>query len=72
MKKTVCLLFTLFLLASQTIAQEKSLPNVEVKTLKGKTFNIQNLDNDGKPMVKFLLEYNKFRNALFKTTSSAA
>jgi len=51
MKKTVCLLFTLFFLASQTIAQEKSLPNVEVKTLQGKTFNIQNLDNDGKPMV---------------------
>ena len=51
MKKTFCLLFTLFLLASQTIAQEKSLPNVEVKTLKGKTFNIQNLYNDGKPMV---------------------
>ena len=52
MKKTVCLLFTLFLLlATQTIAQEKSLPNVEVKTLQGKTFNIQNLDNDGKPMV---------------------
>ena len=51
MKKTFCLLFTLFFLASQTIAQEKSLPNVEVKTLKGKTFNIQNLDNDGKPMV---------------------
>ena len=51
MKKTVYFLFTLFFLASQTIAQEKSLPNVEVKTLKGKTFNIQNLDNDGKPMV---------------------
>ena len=51
MKKTFYLLFSLFFLASQTIAQEKSLPNVEVKTLQGKTFNIQNLDNDGKPMV---------------------
>ena len=31
--------------------QEKLLPNVEVKTLKGKTFNIKNLENDGNPMV---------------------
>ena len=50
MKKTFIILTTLFLF-NTTIAQDRSLPNVEVKTLKGKTFNIQNLENDGNPMV---------------------
>ena len=50
MKKTFIILTTLFLFHT-TIAQERSLPNVEVKTLKGETFNIQDLENDGNPMV---------------------
>ena len=50
MKKALIIFFTLFF-SINTYGQEKSLPNVEVKTLKGKTFNIKNLDNDGSPMV---------------------
>ena len=50
MKKALIIFFTLFF-SINTYSQEKSLPNVEVKTLKGKTFNIKNLDNDGSPMV---------------------
>ena len=42
MKKALIIFFTL-LFSINTYGQEKSLPNVEVKTLKGKTFNIKNL-----------------------------
>ena len=51
MKKTLILFTTLFFLNTTLNAQERSLPNVEVKTLKGKSFNIQDLENDGNPMV---------------------
>ena len=51
MKKTLILFTTLFFLNTTLNAQERSLPNVEVKTLKGKTFNIQDLENNGNPMV---------------------
>ena len=51
MKKTLILFSTLFFLNTTLNAQERSLPNVEVKTLKGKTFNIQDLENNGNPMV---------------------
>ena len=56
MKKALIIFFTL-LFSINTYGQEKSLPNVEVKTLKGKTFNIKNLDNDGSPMVMSFLGY---------------
>ena len=51
MKKTLILFITLFFLNTTLNAQERSLPNVEVKTLKGKAFNIQDLENNGNPMV---------------------
>ena len=51
MKKSIILLTTLLLIYGVTFSQERSLPNIEVKTLKGNSFNIQDLDNDGSPMV---------------------
>lgn len=51
MKKSIILLTTLLLSYGVTFSQERSLPNIEVKTLKGNSFNIQDLDNDGSPMV---------------------
>ena len=51
MKKTILFLTSIFFCATLTLAQGKSLPNIDVKTLQGKTINIQDLENDGKPMV---------------------
>jgi thiol-disulfide isomerase/thioredoxin len=51
MKKSIILLTTLLLSYGITFAQDRSLPNIEVKTLKGNSFNIQDLDNEGNPMV---------------------
>ena len=51
MKKTIVFLTSIFFCATLALAQEKSLPNIDVKTLQGKTINIQDLENDGNPMV---------------------
>ena len=51
MKKTILFLTSIFFCTTLTLAQEKSLPNIDVKTLQGKTINIQDLENDGNPMV---------------------
>ncbi len=51
MKKSIILLTILLLSCGVTFSQERSLPNIEVKTLKGNSFNIQDLDNEGSPMV---------------------
>ena len=51
MKKTIVFLTSIFFCATIALAQEKSLPNIDVKTLQGKTINIQDLENDGNPMV---------------------
>lgn len=51
MKKTILFLTSIFFCATLTLAQGKSLPNIDVKTLQGKTINIQDLENDGNPMV---------------------
>ena len=51
MKKTILFLTSIFFCATLTLAQEKSLPNIDLKTLQGKTINIQDLENDGNPMV---------------------
>ena len=37
--------------ASLCIAQNRTLPSVDVKTLDGSNFNIRNLENTGKPIV---------------------
>jgi thiol-disulfide isomerase/thioredoxin len=51
MKKTILFLTSIFFCTSLALAQEKSLPNIDVKTLQGKTINIQDIKNDGNPMV---------------------
>ncbi|MDA9634812.1 TlpA family protein disulfide reductase [bacterium] len=51
MKKTIVFLTSILFCTTITWAQEKSLPNIDVKTLQGKTINIQDLENDGNPMV---------------------
>ena len=51
MKKTIVFLTSILFCTTITLAQEKSLPNIDVKTLQGKTINIQDLENDGNPMV---------------------
>jgi len=51
MKKTILFLTSIFFYTTLALAQEKSLPNIDVKTLQGKTINIQDLENDGNPMV---------------------
>ena len=38
-------------LTAQDTKQGAKLPSINVKTLKGETFNIQNIDNDGKPII---------------------
>ena len=51
MKKIIVFLTSILFCTTITWAQEKSLPNIDVKTLQGKTINIQDLENDGNPMV---------------------
>jgi len=51
MKKTFVFLTSILFCTTIVLAQEKSLPNIDVKTLQGKTINIQDLENDGNPMV---------------------
>ena len=51
MKKKFVFLTSILFCATIAWAQEKSLPNIDVKTLQGKTINIQDLENDGNPMV---------------------
>lgn len=55
MKKTILLSAFIFI-CQLTYAQieklnEKTIPQVEVKTLEGKSFNTKDIDNDGKPIV---------------------
>ncbi|MCI5055418.1 MAG: TlpA family protein disulfide reductase [Flavobacteriales bacterium] len=45
-------ILALTIISFTSIAQEKrSLPSVDVKTLDGKNFNTENIDNEGKPIV---------------------
>jgi len=51
MKKTIVFLLSILFCTTIVLAQEKSLPSIDVKTLKGKTVNIQDTENDGNPIV---------------------
>jgi thiol-disulfide isomerase/thioredoxin len=54
MKKTIILMAVLFLgftMYAQESSERKKLPSVNIKTLDGKTFNTQDIYNDGKPVV---------------------
>ena len=39
------------IISVSSIGQSKTLPSINVKTLKGKTFNIQDVENNGNPIV---------------------
>jgi len=54
MKKIIILSLALLMggmLAAQETKQGNKLPSVNIKTLEGETFNIQNIDNDGNPIL---------------------
>ena len=52
MKNQILIFLAVLLTAASSFSQEnRSLPNVKVKTLTGDAFNISEIDNDSKPMV---------------------
>ena len=50
-KKILPLLITLFFISTNSISQNKNLPIVKVKDLKGKSIDFQNIENNGDPIV---------------------
>ena len=51
MKKILITVLALIINISLIYSQERNLPNIEVKTLDGNSFNIQELENDNNPIV---------------------
>lgn len=51
MKKIIVLLLSVFLLVNYSYSQNRKLPNISLKNLDGKNINIQNIENDGNPIV---------------------
>jgi len=51
MKKLILSIFAISLFTLSSYSQNKNLPSVKVKDLKGKLVNIQSLENDGNPIV---------------------
>ena len=52
MKNQILIFLAVLLTAASSFSQEnRSLPNVKVKTLTGDAFSISEIDNDSKPMV---------------------
>ena len=51
MKNLIYCTFLVLFFASVSIAQNRSLPSVEVKTLEGDAINIQEIENKGNPIV---------------------
>ena len=56
MKYLISALLLAFIVSSATAQEDMSsrklsLPSVDLKTLNGRTFNTQNIDNDGKPVI---------------------
>jgi|TARA_B110000438_G_scaffold160433_1_gene153662 thiol-disulfide isomerase/thioredoxin len=52
MRNQILIFLAVLLTATSSFSQEnRSLPNVKVKTLTGDAFNISEIDNDSKPMV---------------------
>ena len=39
------------MITASLVAQDRTLPNIKVKTLSGKSINIQSVENDGNPIV---------------------
>lgn len=50
-KKTLFSFLAIALFTTFSFAQNRALPNKDVKTLDGSNFNITNLENDGNPIV---------------------
>ena len=50
-KKTLFSFLAITFFTTILFAQERALPNKEVKTLDGSNFNISDIENDGKPIV---------------------
>ena len=50
-KKIILSIFTIVLFSISSFSQDRNLPSVKVKDLKGKLVNIQNLSNDDNPIV---------------------
>ena len=50
-RKIILSIFTIVLFSISTFSQDRNLPSVKVKDLKGKLVNIQNLSNDDNPIV---------------------
>jgi thiol-disulfide isomerase/thioredoxin len=50
-KKTLFSFLAIALFTTLSFAQNRALPNKDVKTLDGSNFNITNLENDGNPIV---------------------
>ena len=50
-KQKIFNLLAIILITSSTFAQNRALPNVQVKTLDGSNFKITKLQNDGNPIV---------------------
>ena len=50
-KQTLFSFLAIALFTTFSFAQNRALPNKDVKTLDGSNFNITNLENDGNPIV---------------------
>ncbi|MGY8987180.1 MAG: TlpA family protein disulfide reductase [Flavobacteriales bacterium] len=51
MKKIIISICISILITASLVAQDRTLPNIKVKTLSGKSINIQSVENDGNPIV---------------------
>ena len=51
MKKVYSTILAIAILSTLSIAQNRTLPSVTIKTLDGKTINTKSLENNGKPIV---------------------
>ena len=50
-KKLILSIFAIAFFTVSSFAQNRTLPSVKVKNLKGSLLNIQTIENDGKPIV---------------------
>ena len=50
-KKLILSIFTIAFFTVSSFSQNRTLPSVKVKNLKGSLINIQTIENDGKPIV---------------------
>tara|TARA_B100000795_G_scaffold228121_1_gene184713 strand:+ start:390 stop:884 length:495 start_codon:yes stop_codon:yes gene_type:complete len=51
MRKLFIFLFATTLISTLSLAQNRALPSIDIKTLGGESVNIRSLENNGKPIV---------------------